>query len=88
MSHFILYRVLQLPVPGSQADETATDYASIWKDFLSKSKESIILSFDGVFTSYEEDVRKVDSQRQMPGWNFCTFFIQKVIHATLVLEVR
>ena len=78
MSRFIQCRVLQLPVPGSQADDTVTDYAAIWKDFLLKTKESIILSFDGTFTTYEEDVRKVDSQRQMPGWNFCTFFIQKV----------
>lgn len=55
-----------------------TDYSTIWREFLAKAKESIVLSFDGNFTSYEEDVRKIDSQRQMPGWNFCTFFIQKV----------
>lgn len=65
-------------MPGSQADENVTGYATIWRDFLAKTKESIVLSFDGNFTSYEEDVRKVDAQRQMPGWNFCTFFIQKV----------
>jgi hypothetical protein len=80
-------RVLQLPVPGSQADESATDYTAIWREFLYKSKESIVVSFDSNFTSYEEDVRKIDSQRQMPGWNFCTFFIQKVrLRSTLASQ--
>ena len=41
-------------------------------------KEGIISRFDTNITLYEEDVRKADSQRILPGWNFCSFFTQKV----------
>lgn len=45
---------------------------------MSKLKESIITTFDLNVVTYEEDVRKIDSQRSLPGWNFCMFFVQKV----------
>ena len=66
-------RCIQLPTPGSTGEEDVTS----WKDFIAKVKELLVVSIDAQFASYEEDVRKVDSQRQMPGWNFCTFFVQK-----------
>jgi hypothetical protein len=80
-------RVVQLPRPQSpneaailKSDVTknSDEDQALWKEFLVKVKESIVSAFDSNFASYEEDVRKVDAQRQMPGWNFCTFFIQKV----------
>lgn len=48
-----------------------------WAEFTKRVKEGIIARFDTNITLYEEDVRKADSQRQLPGWNFCTFFTQK-----------
>ena len=52
--------------------------AQAWQDLLARIKRDIIASFDTNFSTYEEDVRRIDAQRQMPGWNFCTFFIMKV----------
>lgn len=41
-------------------------------------KEGIISTFDSNVTLYEENVRKADSQRQLEGWHFLPFFLQKV----------
>ncbi|KAK4999223.1 hypothetical protein LTR66_001702 [Elasticomyces elasticus] len=35
------------------------------------------MSFDLRVSQYEEDIREKNSQRTLPGWNFCTFFILK-----------
>lgn len=49
----------------------------LWADFTAKMKDGIITSFDQNVMTFEEDIRRLDSQRQMPGWNYCTFFILK-----------
>jgi trafficking protein particle complex subunit 10 len=49
-----------------------------WTELISKMKEGIILSFDSNILMRDEDVKRSESQRLMPGWNFCTFFILKV----------
>lgn len=67
-------RCVQLPLPGAPASE---EDPTIWRDFVAKLKELLVASIDANFTSYEDDVRRVDAQRQMPGWNFCTFFVNK-----------
>ncbi|KAM3584023.1 hypothetical protein VKS41_003991 [Umbelopsis sp. WA50703] len=48
-----------------------------WVDFINKMKDGIITSFDSQVQQYQEDTRRLDLQRQMPGWNYCTFFILK-----------
>ncbi|KAL8728240.1 MAG: hypothetical protein Q9166_005543 [cf. Caloplaca sp. 2 TL-2023] len=48
-----------------------------WEDFVSKAKSLILSSFDLRVTQYEEDIRERDSQRNIPGWNFNTFFVLK-----------
>jgi hypothetical protein len=45
---------------------------------LSKMKEGVIASFDTNITLREEEVKRSEMQRQMPGWSFCTFFVLKV----------
>jgi hypothetical protein len=35
------------------------------------------MSFDLRVLQYEDDIREKDSQRALPGWNFCTFFTLK-----------
>jgi hypothetical protein len=58
------------------AESTAeTDMA--WLDLVAKLKTQILNSFDARVGQYEEDVREKDSQRRLPGWNFCTFFVLK-----------
>ncbi|KAI8998488.1 trafficking protein particle complex subunit 10 [Trametes punicea] len=53
------------------------DNPTVWADLISKIKEGILSAFDAALTQREEEVRRSESQRQMPGWNFCTFFILK-----------
>lgn len=49
-----------------------------WAEVISKLKEGIIVAFDSAVTLREEEVRRSESQKTMPGWNFCTFFVLKV----------
>lgn len=48
-----------------------------WEDLVVKMKSLILASFDLRVRQYEEDIRERDSQRNLPGWNFCTFFVLK-----------
>ncbi|KAF9438535.1 hypothetical protein BGZ76_007066 [Entomortierella beljakovae] len=57
--------------------DTEMSEMELWADFTDKMKEGIMTSFDQNVMTFEEDIRRLDSQRQMPGWNYCTFFILK-----------
>ncbi|KAK7467047.1 hypothetical protein VKT23_004109 [Stygiomarasmius scandens] len=50
---------------------------SIWGEFITKLKDGILVAFDAAVAQREEEVKRSEGQRQMPGWNFCTFFILK-----------
>ncbi|CAG9952464.1 unnamed protein product [Clonostachys rosea f. rosea IK726] len=66
-----------VPAVPSGYVETDKDAENAWNDFISKMKDLILSSFDKRVTKYEEGIRERDSQRNLPGWNFCTFFILK-----------
>ncbi|TBU35808.1 trafficking protein particle complex subunit 10 [Dichomitus squalens] len=53
------------------------DNPAVWADTISKIKEGVLSSFDAALAQREEEVKRSEGQRQMPGWNFCTFFILK-----------
>ncbi|KAB8299238.1 hypothetical protein EYC80_001327 [Monilinia laxa] len=63
-------------IPGSYT-ETPQENENAWIDLISKLKFLILQSFDMRVTQYEENIREKDSQRTLPGWNFCTFFVLK-----------
>lgn len=65
-------RCAQLRSCDSEGEEL-----EMWQDILGKIKEGVLQSFDSRVLHYEEDIRKMDSQRTLPGWNYCTFFILK-----------
>lgn len=66
---------LRLPKPGTtQRPPELTDQI---EDLVEKMKNAILASFDLRVAQYEEDIKEKDSQRSLPGWNFCTFFILK-----------
>lgn len=76
------------PVPGLANTNTAHASTSNgkgdtrargteWEDLVVKMKSLILASFDLRVRQYEEDIRERDSQRNLPGWNFCTFFVLK-----------
>ncbi|KAF7731993.1 hypothetical protein EC973_007098 [Apophysomyces ossiformis] len=51
--------------------------SDLWAGFVEKMKDSILSSFDMQVLQIQEDTRRLDMQRHMPGWNYCTFFILK-----------
>ncbi len=70
--------VLPTPEPSaSDYNETPQEQAHAWTDLVSKLKLLILKSFDARVSQYEEDIKEKDSQRAIPGWNFCTFFVLK-----------
>lgn len=71
-------RVAQLRLPkvgsGQKPPDELPDQI---EDFVEKMKNGVLASFDLRVAQYEEDIKGKDSQRSLPGWNFCTFFILK-----------
>lgn len=61
-----------VPIP-----ESPTESEMAWLDLIAKFKTHILASFDARVSQYEDDIREKDSQRRLPGWNFCTFFVLK-----------
>jgi hypothetical protein len=57
--------------------ESPQEQERAWNEVVTRFKTLILLSFDLRVSQYEEDIREKDSQRALPGWNFCTFFILK-----------
>ncbi|KAI8051253.1 hypothetical protein BDF22DRAFT_692769 [Syncephalis plumigaleata] len=49
----------------------------LWQELSNRMKEGIMGSFRQHVIYNEDDVRRLDAQRQMPGWNYCTFFLMK-----------
>ena len=74
----IAHRCIQLERPGERGTVAGEDGQEGFAELTDKIRESVLATFDANVAQYEEDVRKVGSQRQLPGWNFCTFFVQKV----------
>lgn len=70
-------RVAQLRLPKPNAPQRSPDLADQIEDLVEKIKNAILMSFDHRVAQYEDDIKEKDSQRSLPGWNFCTFFILK-----------
>jgi hypothetical protein len=74
--------VQKAQLPSSQSSKVeladrAQEENEAWDDVILKFKSLILSSFDLRVSQYEEDIREKDSQRSLPGWNFCTFFVLK-----------
>ena len=81
-------RVAQVPAVGasqasgsrpnsSSANISRGETSQAWEDLVGKAKSLILTSFDLRVRQYEEDIKEKGSQRNLPGWNFCTFFVLK-----------
>ena len=57
--------------------EQSQDDRDGWEDLVAKIKYLILASFDLRVNQYEEDIREKEIQRNLPGWNFNTFFVLK-----------
>jgi hypothetical protein len=67
----------QTAVTSPPITEDPQEQERAWNDIIVKFKQLILRSFDLRVGQYEDDIREKDSQRSLPGWNFCTFFILK-----------
>ncbi|RMD43164.1 hypothetical protein DV735_g1915, partial [Chaetothyriales sp. CBS 134920] len=56
---------------------SAAELEDQWTDFINNLKEVILRAFSTRVEQYEGDIRERESQRSLPGWNFCTFFLLK-----------
>jgi trafficking protein particle complex subunit 10 len=65
------------PKQLSRVSSAVQEQMEAWDDVISKLKSLILASFTLRVGQYEEDIRERDSQRSLPGWNFCTFFVLK-----------
>jgi trafficking protein particle complex subunit 10 len=63
--------------PSQSPGPETQDQREAWDDAISKIKALILASFDLRVSQYEEDIQERESQRSLPGWNFCTFFVLK-----------
>lgn len=71
-------RVAQLRLPNAEGKpQDPAVFNDQLNDLVEKMKNGILTSFDLRVSQYEDDIREKDSQRNLPGWNFCTFFILK-----------
>ncbi|KAL5361796.1 trafficking protein particle complex subunit 10 [Aspergillus floccosus] len=70
-------RVAQIRLPKQGTMQKPPELADQLEDFIEKMKNAILASFDLRVAQYEDDIKEKDSQRTLPGWNFCTFFILK-----------
>ncbi|KAL4809386.1 TMEM1 family protein [Aspergillus unguis] len=68
---------LRLPKPEDAKKKPSEAVVDLIEDFVEKVKNGILASFDLRVAQYEDDIKEKDSQRSLPGWNFCTFFILK-----------
>lgn len=68
---------VQMPAETTSYNDDQQERIDPWDDVTSKMKALILTSFDLRVTQYEEDIREKDLQRNLPGWNFCTFFVLK-----------
>jgi trafficking protein particle complex subunit 10 len=69
---------VRLLEPGDKSTAlTPAEVEEQWHDLVDSLKSCILRSFDARVAQYESDIRERDSQRHLPGWNFCTFFVLK-----------
>ncbi|KAF8229518.1 hypothetical protein L208DRAFT_1439127 [Tricholoma matsutake] len=54
-----------------------TDNPAVWAEVMNKIKDGILSAFDAAISQREDELKRSEGQRHMPGWNFCTFFILK-----------
>ncbi|KAK5236740.1 hypothetical protein LTR47_001918 [Exophiala xenobiotica] len=73
-------RVAQVRILDASDKSTPLSLSELeeqWQDLVESIKACILRSFDARVAQYESDIRERDSQRNLPGWNFCTFFVLK-----------
>ncbi|KAI8873471.1 hypothetical protein GQ42DRAFT_117894, partial [Ramicandelaber brevisporus] len=75
----------------NRADQTVLDVLvdpdPSWNEFGARIKTLVVDSFDRHVQLLEDDIRRLDACRMLPGWNYCTFFVMKESLALLLDQV-
>ncbi|KAK9247968.1 trafficking protein particle complex subunit 10 [Lipomyces tetrasporus] len=58
---------------GPQLNENA----EVWNEIMAKIKEGVLDAFGKRVKMYEEEAKKLEAKKSIPGWNFATFFVMK-----------
>ncbi|KAK9480577.1 trafficking protein particle complex subunit 10 [Lipomyces japonicus] len=58
-------------------NSTTAEEEDLWNEIMTKIKEGILDSFGKRVHMYEEEVKKLEAKKSIPGWNFATFFVMK-----------
>lgn len=62
---------------------TGNDSPAARAEFINKMKDGLLYAFDSAIEARQEEVKRSENQQAMPGWNFCTFFILKVLFSNI-----
>lgn len=54
------------------------DTQACWNEYIDKIKDGILTSYTNQLIQYDEDSRRLDLVRLLPGWNYCQYFLLKV----------
>jgi hypothetical protein len=52
-------------------------YLESWNDLVMRIRECVVNGATAQVVQYEEDSRRLEQQRMVPGWNYCQYFIMK-----------
>ena len=63
---------LELAVPGSPPTPAAT---AAWDELTTALRDCILRAHPHRVEQYMSEIRKLDAQSKLPGWNFCTYFV-------------
>jgi hypothetical protein len=68
-----------LAVPGfaRRGDSDSGSDADQWAELTHIFREAFGVCFREALAAYEDELRKLESQRAMPGWNVCLFYAVK-----------
>ena len=51
--------------------------AEMWNELFTRMKEWLMAAIAQQVSQYDEDARRLEQQRLMPGWNYCQYFAMK-----------
>ncbi|KAK6095308.1 hypothetical protein MT418_004749 [Batrachochytrium dendrobatidis] len=73
-SNHFHYKSLCIQLKLSNNDAKDSEF---WSDLFDRIKESLMSAMIQQISQLEEDTRRFEQQRLMPGWNYCQYFILK-----------
>ncbi|KXS17548.1 hypothetical protein M427DRAFT_110316 [Gonapodya prolifera JEL478] len=56
---------------------SSKDAADSWNELLLKMTDGILTCFNSMLLQADEDVKRIESQSNLPGWNYCQLFVMK-----------